>query len=152
MKVMRCRIVCGLVWTLLIAVSLVAAAGCEKWSHNGDLDGQWQVMEVTHSGEPVQFPEGERFYYNFYLHTFSLGFTDVRPTWLRGNFEYAAEEGRLYLDFPYVREGRLSEEWLSRLVYWGVPVSGVMDTRLLELSSSRLVMAYDDVVIVCRKF
>lgn len=134
----------------LAALVAMVMEGCRKWSHNGDLDGQWQVIQVTYSGVPVDFPEGERFYYDFYLNTFQLGFTDMRPTWLRGNFVY--DESRLALDFPYIKEGRLSAEWTERLVYWGVPDSGEMDMHIRTLDGKTLVMEYDDVVITCRKF
>lgn len=134
----------------VLLAMVLAASGCRKWSHNGDLDGQWQVMEVKYSGNPVEFPEGERFYYDFYLNTFQLGFTDMRPTWLRGNMKYVGN--KLLLDFPYIKNGRLSKEWMDRLVYWGVPDSGEMDLTIRHLDSSSLVMEYGDVVITCRKF
>ncbi len=138
--------------TLLTFVFSVILSGCGKWSHNDHLDGQWQVMEVTYSGVPVNFPEGERFYYNFYLHTFSLGFTDSRPGLLKGNMTYDDKAAELYLDFSYIKEGRLQQKWKDRLIYWGMPASGDMHVNIRELTSKRLVMEYDDVVIVCRKF
>jgi len=138
--------------TLLTVIFSMILVGCGKWSHNGHLDGQWQVMEVTYSGVPVDFPEGERFYYNFYLHTLSLGFTDSRPGLLKGNMTYDDKAAKLYLDFAYIKEGRLQQKWKDRLIYWGVPKSGDMHVNIRELTSKRLVMEYDDVVIVCRKF
>lgn len=135
-----------------LLILVLAFSGCRKWSHNGDIDGQWQVTDVAYSGVSVDFPQGERFYYNFYLNTFQLGFTDARPIWLRGNFVYDKDKQLLSLDFPYVKNGRVPEEWKEKLVYWGVPDSGEMNLKIMQISSSSLVMQYDDVVISCRKF
>lgn len=147
-KIFRFRI-----WTsVLILVAIVFLPGCRKWSHNGYLDGMWQVMQVTYSDDAVSFPEGTRYYYNFYLHTFQLSTEDDRPEVLIGNMTYEEDAGKLLLDFPYIKNGRISKKWRDKLVYWGVPQSGEMDLRIRQLTSSRLVMEYDSVVIVCRKF
>lgn len=126
--------------------------GCKKWSHNGHLDGMWQVMEVTYADSLVEVPDDARFYYNFYLHTFQLSTHNDRPESLIGNMTYEASQGNLYLELPKVRDGGVSKKWLDMLVYWGVPKSGEMDVNIRQLTSSRLVMEYDSVVIVCRKF
>lgn len=131
---------------------LMIFCGCKKWSHNGHLDGMWQVMEVTYADSLIEFPKDARFYYNFYLHTFQLSTYNDRPEGLIGNMTYESHQDRLYLDFPRIREGSVSKKWLDMLVYWGVPQSGEMDVNIRQLSSSRLVMQYDSVVIVCRKF
>lgn len=137
---------------VVVLVLAVFFTGCRKWSHNGDIDGQWQVLEVTYSGVPVDFPEGEIYYYNFYLHTFQLTFTGVRPNRLTGNFTYDKEDDKLGLELGYVIENKVDPLWMQRLVYWGIPSSGVVVMKIHELSSSRLVMGYDNVMIVCRKF
>lgn len=134
---------------IMTAVGLILSA-CEKWSHNGDIDGQWQVMEVSYAGDTVEFPEGEKFYYNFYLHTVQLGTVGIRPRGLEGNMIY--EGNRLSLEFPYIEEKKLPSKWMDRLIYWGVPAGGVIDATIQELTSSRLVFKYADVVVTCRKF
>lgn len=133
-----------------IFMILFMQTGCGKASHNGDLDGQWQVMEVIEGSTPVIFPEGERFYYLFYLHTFQLGFTDKRPFGLVGNMSY--DKSTLGLDFPLIREGRVSPEWIRRLRYWGLPETGDAVLQIREINSQRLVMQRDSVTVVCRKF
>lgn len=127
-------------------------SGCKNWSHNGYLDGMWQVMEVTYADSLIEFPENARFYYNFYLHTFQLSTNNDRPEGLIGNMTYETHQDRLYLELPRIQEGRVSKKWLDMLVYWGVSKSGEMDVNIRQLSPSRLVMEYDSVVIVCRKF
>ena len=67
---------------------------CQKAPINGDLDGQWQVIQVDPDPQ-VQFPE--RLYYNFSLHVCSLSYYG-------GYFQSANmiyEDDKISLDFPY---------------------------------------------------
>lgn len=134
----------------VMCISAVAWTGCSKASHNGDLDGQWQVMEVVYGDTSLPHPEEERFYYDFYLSTFQLGYTDKRPEILVGNMDY--EGSTLGLELPYVAAGRVGREWIERLPYWGMPTDGKAVMKIKELTGSRLVMQHDTVTIVCRKF
>lgn len=133
-----------------IYMACLLTTGCSKASHNGNLDGQWQVMEVTAGQELLTPPEGERFYYMFYLHTFQLGFTDRRPYGLVGNMSY--DKNNLALDFPLIREGKVDQTWIRRMRYWGLPETGDAVLKIREIDSSRLVMERDSITIVCRKF
>jgi len=140
-------------YLLVLFVVATLMAGCGKWSHNGHLDGQWQVMEVTYNGVPVDFPEdGSRYYYDFYLSTLQLSMTGYRPDRLKANMAYDENKSVLSLDFAFIKEHMVPKQWMDRLVYWGVPKSGEMIVSIKELTSSRLVMEYPGVVIVCRKF
>lgn len=147
---MKSKIFYGFKCFVLMSLYVLTLSGCQKWSHNGDIDGQWQVMDVTYSGISIEFPEGERFYYSFYLHTFQLGFTDERPGWLKGNFSIDGD--KLWLELPYTKHDDFSKIWAERLKYWGFPLTGEVTLHIRQLDSSRLVMEYDDVVITCRKF
>lgn len=137
----------------LILVISLTLTGCDKWSHNGDLDGQWQVMEVLYDNTPIQFPDdGKKYYYNFYLSTVQLSMTGERPVRLKANMVYDKKGKEIIMDFVYVREGKIAQETIDMLAYWGVPQSGEMVADIKELTSSRLVMEYPGVQIVCRKF
>lgn len=131
---------------------LFTMSGCEKWSHNGDLDGQWQVLQVSFSGEDVKFPDGELYYYNFYLHTFQLTYTGHRPIVLTGNLTYDKHDDKIGLEMGFVKAGKVDGALLDRFIYWGMPLSGEAVMTIKELTSSRLIMEYEDVVITCRKF
>lgn len=146
----KIRMTCVFILTAIISMTVCFFQGCQKASHNGDLDGQWQVMEVLHGDEPISRPEDQRYYYNFYLHTFQLGYTDMRYERLVGNMVY--ERNHLMLTLPFVIEDKVKPEWVKRLVFWGMPASGEADMQILELNSSRLVMRHDSVTIICRKF
>lgn len=143
-------ILSGLIMTF--AVILGGLCGCSKQSDLGDLDGQWQVMEVTRAGVAETFPEDEIYYYNFYLHTFQLSYTGKRSIRLTGNLTYSKDSDKLGLELGFVKAGRVDKKLLDRLVYWGIPRSGEVVMQIKELTSSRLVMQHDDVTIVCRKF
>ena len=67
---------------------------CQKAPINGDLDGQWQVVEVT--PKPAQVNIQQRIYYNFSLHVCSLSY--YGGTLAYANMRYSGDE--LYLDFP----------------------------------------------------
>lgn len=133
-----------------IGIALTCSSGCSKVSHNGHLDGQWQVMEVSYGDENVTFPEGERFYYLFYLHTFQLGVADKRPHGLIGNMSY--DGNTLGLDFPLIRKGEVDQNWIRRMRYWGLPETGDATLQIRQLTAGKLVMQRDTVTIVCRKF
>lgn len=137
---------------MLLAIFAIFMQGCSKESHNGDLDGQWQVMEVTYAGVPEQFPEDETYYYNFYLHTFQLSYTGKRSIRMTGNMTYSEGSSSLGLELGFVVAGRVDKTLIDRLVYWGMPESGEVVMDIKELTSSRLVMQHGDVVITCRKF
>lgn len=139
-------------YLILTATLLILASGCTKSSINGDLDGQWQVLEVTKGDVSVKFPEGEIYYYNFYLHTFQLTYTGNRSTRMTGNMVYDKEAATLGLELGFVKEGRVDKTLIDRLVYWGFPVSGEAVMKIRELTGSRLVMEHGDVTVVCRKF
>lgn len=137
---------------LLVVLLSLVISGCRNASHNGDLDGQWQVMEVSYGGEDVQFPEGEIYYYNFYLHTFQLTYTGIRSTRMTGNMTYDEDAGTLGLELGFVKEGRVDKSLMDRLVYWGFPDSGEVVMKIRQLTKSNMVLEYGDVVITCRKF
>lgn len=131
---------------------LIFLCGCGKLSHNGDLDGQWEVMQVLDGGTQVEPPADKTFYYNFYLHTFQLSFTGNRSLMLTGNMAYSPEEDRLGLELGFVKAGRVHPSLIALLRFWGIPESGEVVMHIDELTSSRLVMSQGDVTVVCRKF
>ncbi|MCH5224943.1 MAG: lipocalin-like domain-containing protein [Muribaculaceae bacterium] len=70
-------------------------SGCQKAPINGDLDGQWEVMEVT--PPPVEIVIDQRLFYNFNLHTCDLTYYGALFT--QGNMRYDGET--LWLEFPF---------------------------------------------------
>ena len=111
--------------------------GCGKLPINGDLDGQWQILEIRYADDRIETPE--RAYYCVQLHTITL--RQVNGPNQTGNMVYKGDQ--LSLDMP------LSDASDLR-------VFGLDDTKetftVTELSSSRLVLTSDYARISFRKF
>lgn len=122
---------------LLILWSLILLTGCGKLPINGDLDGQWQILEIRYADGRIETPE--RAYYCVQLHTITL--RQVNGPNQTGNMVYEGDQ--LSLDMP------LSDASDLR-------VFGLDDTKetftVTELSSSRLVLTSDYARISFRKF
>lgn len=133
--------------TLLILsisiLTLVITTGCPKHPINGDLDGQWQVMEVT--PEAPEIVIHERIYYCFSLHTTQLTFYGAGP-WASGNI-LKYDENQLVLDFPYATSA-LSK---ARLKQYGIYSNPVTFT-IKYLDKKHLILRDGDVVVTLRKF
>lgn len=122
---------------LLILWCLILLTGCGKLPINGDLDGQWQILEIRYADDRIETPE--RAYYCVQLHTITL--RQVNGPNQTGNMVYEGDQ--LSLDMP------LSDVSDLR-------VFGLDDTKetftVTELSSSRLVLTSDYARISFRKF
>lgn len=136
----------------ILVLMMIIVSGCGKMSHNGDLDGQWEVMQVVDGGQEIEAPADTTFYYNFYLHTVQLSFTGNRSIMLTGNMTYSRGDERLGLEMGFVKAGRVDPSLIALLPHWGMPKSGEVVMHIDELTSSRLVMSHGDVTVVCRKF
>ena len=125
---------------LLVAISIMAflafMPGCRKGGINGDLDGQWQVMEVENlSTEQVTGPQ--QLYYCLYLHTVNL--TGVGM--VAGNMTY--EGDRLTLEFPITSVAQLSQWYIY---------DQTTTLKVESLSGSHMVLLSDKVRITFRKY
>lgn len=124
--------------------------GCNKVSHNGDLDGMWQVMTVLDSSGEELATNGMRCYYNFYLHTCQLSTADGRVPKMVGNM--SVSDGVIYMDFPYVGLGEVDELWMTRLWWWGIPETGKVSFEYSISNKNTLRLKRDDVEVICRRF
>lgn len=83
--------------TILLLVSLVTiiATSCRKVSHNGDLDGQWQMQSIEY--DDGTHLSGSGIYYNFMLHTAQLQSSagGIRT----GNMIYDKNKS-IFIEFP----------------------------------------------------
>lgn len=135
---------------LIAALSLLSLQQCTKMPINDGLDGKWQVMEVSEQGESIVFPEGKRYYFNFYLHVCQLAEEYGYISGFTASMSYS--DGLLILDFPYVKDGSVSISDINTLRYWGIPTSGEAVFKINELTSSGLVMSSGSTVVRCRRF
>lgn len=124
-------------------LTLLITSGCPKHPINGDLDGQWQVMEVT--PEPQEVVIAERLYYCFSLHTTQLTFYGAGP-WVSGNI-LKFDDKQLVLDFPYATSA-LSKARLKQYGIYNNPVTFTIE----QLDKNKLILRDGDVVVTLRKF
>lgn len=122
---------------LLILWCLILLTGCGKLPINGDLDGQWQILEIRYADDRIETPE--RAYYCVQLHTITL--RQVNGPNQTGNMVYEGDQLRIDMPLSDVSDLR---------------VFGLDDTKetftVTELSSSRLVLTSDYARISFRKF
>lgn len=123
---------------LLISASIMS---CQKSPINGDLDGMWQVMNVT--PEPELQPIEERLYYNFYLHVCTLSYYGGGVT--TGNMIFTGDS--LFLDFPNAQ----TTETLIKLKQYGIN-SDHARFRIEKLNRSSLIMSSGETTVTLRKF
>ena len=122
------------------AILATGLAACQKSPVNGDLDGQWQVTDVT---PPVNHPEfSGRLYYCFSLQVCQL---TTGPVYTSGNLRFNGD--RLSLDFPFAT----SPEAADSLRWWGINSNPVAFT-IRSLDKDRLVMSDGEVTVTMRKF
>lgn len=125
---------------LLMACGLT---GCDKKPINGDLDGQWQVMDVE--PEPTTIID-QRIYYCFSLHTCTLThYGQDRSDCMAGNMTYKGSS--LFLDFP----NYTTPEGMLKLQQYGIrsnPVTFTIET----LNNKSLVMTDGFTTVTLRKF
>lgn len=122
---------------LLLLWGLILFVGCGKLPINGDLDGQWQILEIRYADGRVETPE--RAYYCVQLHTITL--RQVSGPNQTGNMVYEGDQLRIDMPLSDVNDLR---------------VFGLDDTEetftITELSSSRLVLTSDYARLTLRKF
>lgn len=127
---------------LLAVVSLLTIlSSCQKSPINGDLDGQWQVMDVT--PEPAIKPIKDRIYYCFGLHVCQL--TYYGSGFMSGNMKYDGKT--IYIDFPYAIDFQ-SKETLRQ---YGINENPVTFT-VAHLDKKSLILKNGDTTVTLRKF
>lgn len=129
-----------LLWVTILLVLLMPTS-CQKAPINGDLDGQWQVMNVT--PEPEDKPIKERIYYCFNLHVCNL--TYYGEVFTIGNMQFDGKT--LYLDFPYAD----SELSVRKLRQYGINENPIT-FNVEHLDKKSLILRHGDTVVTMRKF
>lgn len=124
-------------------IIMIVSTGCPKRPINGDLDGQWQVMEVT--PEAPETVIDQRLYYCFSLHTTQLAYYGPGP-WTSGNI-LKYDDRELVLEFPYAK----SDTSIAQLKQYGIYHNPVTFT-IEYLDKKKLILRDGDVVVTLRKF
>ena len=124
---------------LILVLSLLFS--CQKAPINGDLDGMWQVMEV--SPPPKEILIEGRLYYNFSLHVCAL--SSYGAGFTTGNMHY--EGNLLTLDFPYA----FSQENILKLKQYGIN-SNPVNFTVEYIDKNLLILKDGDTTVTLRKF
>lgn len=134
----------NLIIALASIVTMLTLGGCNQTTHNGHLDGQWQIMTIEErSTGAVTVPDhGE--YMCFYLDVLQLTDKGARET---ANMDYDKKAGTLVFDFPYVKSANVASA-LGRFGFHTNPIR----FDIVKLTGKELVIRSDATVITCRKF
>lgn len=116
---------------------LLTICGCRKWSHNGDLDGYWQVREVVLMDNDSVLPVNN-LYISLNLHIVQLSTGGV------GNMSYDKRSGRIIWDFPY-------DGWQSKLKPYGLYAQHE-EGSVVEATDKQLILKFPTAKIICRRF
>lgn len=141
------KIVKGKIFICLMTAFVVicALSGCRKVSHNGKLDGQWQIMKIENLETSEEIVPENRMYICFNLHVVQL--TSVGFGNASGNMQYDKKAGILNWDFPY----NTDESGLNRLSKWGIYTNPVR-LEVLKINGSTLILKTPETIITCRRF
>lgn len=125
---------------VFIALIFVLFFSCDKVDCNGDLDGQWQMIEwMSPNGEFVGNNE-MHIYYSFQLQM--MGFQRLSETnngRQRSSFENQGYAIRIYDPIVYKGNGHDSILPMNVLSRYGVPSDGIM--KIEHLSSQKMVLS-----------
>ena len=138
MKTTGSKIIC----VFLISLVWAFSGGCRKMPINGDLDGQWQVMDVN--PEPDEEIIKERLYYCFSLHICQLTAYET-GVWRSGKLIY--DNDYLYLDFPDSN----SPEILATLKQYGI-FNNPIKFQVEYIDRNKLILKDGEVTVTLRKF
>lgn len=138
-------------FALIISISafLICGVSCNKVSHNGKLDGQWQIMtiEVTASGETSVPKDPSYICFNLHLIQFNRDLGDQNSRWPTGNMTYEKKGGSIYCDFPTVKPENID----AQLGIFGI-YSNPVTLEIIKLDGKTLVLRSDRCLITCRRF
>ena len=128
------------IFCVVLLISLFSG-GCQRLAINGDLDGEWEVMEVD--PKPPYTSENTRYFYNFSHHVCQL--TVYGGVFTSGNLSY--HDNTMGLDLPYIK----TPEQKLRLKQYGIYTNPVSFNVYFE-KKDRLILSNEDVTITLRKF
>lgn len=131
--------------TLLFLFSLTTLilSSCQKSPINGDLDGQWQVMDISPEPAITEPDYDTRMYYCFSLHVCQLTIPGL--VWISGNIQY---------DYPYLSihfPKQLTSQEVAILHQYGIN-SNPVEFTIDKLDGKSLVLRDGDTVVTLRKF
>lgn len=126
-----------------VAAALFCGISCNKASHNGKLDGQWQIMSIEETDNGNVTSPANNSYICINLHIIQLTGNGMTS----GNMTYDKKAATLYCDFPYVKPEQV-ESMLGRFGIFSNPVT----LDIVKLDGKSLILRTDRTIITCRRF
>lgn len=122
-------------------IAIIFFNQCQKAPINGDLDGQWEVIEVNPKPEDTIIEE--RLFYNFSRHVCQLVYYE--GYFLTGNMNFDGDN--LWIEFP----GKLNEREKKILRQYGIDGNPVV-FEIESLNKKRLKMRDGEITVSLIKF
>ncbi len=127
---------------LMLLVAMLSMTACNKMSHNGDLDGRWQITRMVYHSTGQEIDGPIRVYWDFNLDLMDI--VDMRPG--KSFFTYSRFDHN---------DGRLKVATIGASVQ-GLRPCGLCDTivdfRVETLNSSTMILDSDSTLLEFRKF
>lgn len=131
-----------------IAAALISFAACRKVSHNGSLDGQWQIMTIEDAATGQSAAPVIPSYISFNLHLIQLSYVsgDSAPR-ITGNMTYDKNAETIFCDFTDDQQPNVE----AALAPFGI-FSNPVTLQIVKLDRKSLVLRTDRSLITCRRF
>lgn len=127
---------------LMLLVAMLSMTACNKMSHNGDLDGRWQITRMVYHSTGQEIDGPIRVYWDFSLDLMDI--VDMRPG--KSFFTYSRFDHH---------DGRLKVATIGASVQ-GLRPRGLCDTivdfRVETLNRSTMILDSDSTLLEFRKF
>lgn len=136
-----CHAVSILLMTILILPCFIS---CRKMSHNGKLDGFWQIQNIEITNPDITPPPFSINYISINLHVVNLGAGGNKYS---GNLHYDKEEQTVTMDFPYTDLTK-DPDYFNK---WGIYSNPVV-CKILKVDSKNLILQTPETIITCRRF
>lgn len=128
-------------FSLLCIFLSVILTGCQKTPINGDLDGEWEVMEVY--PDPPEWDKDLRIFYNFSRSACQL--TQYGGPFTLGNLVY--EGSTITLKFPFIHT-ESEELQLKQYGIYSNPVSFEVEFQ----GKRKLILSNEESTVILKKF
>lgn len=132
----------SLIYSLGIFFVTIFLFGCTKAPINGNLDGQWEVIEVF--PEPSEKVIQERLFYNFSLHVCLLSY--YGGYFMTGNMLYN-ENQDLYISIPF----GLTDKQTLGLAQYGI-LSNPVYFKVEFPNKHTLILSNEESYVKLKKF
>ena len=136
------KIIKGIVMTMLLAVVMISASSCRRWSDNGKIDGYWKIQEIYYIADGTTVKPEQRFI-SVQLELLQLQMPK-QSTSLTGILHYNKSDDFFTVDFPY----NPSDELLSEFGFQGAQSR----LEIVKADSKHLVLESPIAVITCRRW